>query len=49
MTAEGRSRYLAPGDTPSERYLEQAQPVVRRRRAEAGYRLARMLNEVFGK
>lgn len=43
--ATGRSRYLAPNDTPSDYYLEQAQPIVRRQLALSGYRLAGLLNE----
>jgi hypothetical protein len=44
----GRYIFLEPGGTPSERYLENGQRVVRERLAAAGYRLADMLNKAFG-
>ena len=44
----GRNIYLESGGTPSEFYLEQAQKVVRQRLALSGYRLGRMLNQLFG-
>lgn len=44
----GRNQYLAPDDEPTPYYLEQVQEVVRRQLALSGYRLARMLNELFG-
>lgn len=45
----GRDLYLMPGDALTDGYLQQGQEVVRRQLALSGYRLARMLNEVFGK
>lgn len=44
----GRYIFLEPGGTPSDRYLKNGQRVVRERLASAGYRLADMLNKVFG-
>lgn len=44
----GRRDYLEPGEEPSEMYLEKAQAVVREQLALSGYRLANMLNELFG-
>lgn len=43
----GRPDYLEPGETPTDYYLEEGQSVVRRQLALAGYRLARLLNELF--
>jgi hypothetical protein len=44
----GRARYIAPNDTPSERYLRDCQAVVKRQLALAGYRMADALNDIFG-
>lgn len=44
----GRYIFLEPGGTPSDRYLEQGQKIVRERLAAAGYRLAKLLNEALG-
>ncbi|MBK7478085.1 MAG: S1/P1 nuclease [Haliscomenobacter sp.] len=45
----GRDLYLMSGDELTATYLQQGQEVVRRQLALSGYRLARMLNELFGK
>ena len=45
----GRDLLLMPGDELTETYLKNGQEVVRRQLALSGYRLARMLNELFGK
>jgi len=45
---EGRSQYLQPGDKPSETYLARSREVVKRRLALSGYRLAEILNALFG-
>ncbi len=43
----GSDRYLQPGDEPSATYLGDAQAVVWRQLALAGYRLGSVLNELF--
>lgn len=45
---DDRSDYLESGEAPTAYYLEQGQSVVRRQLALAGYRLAGMLNAIFG-
>lgn len=45
----GRNLYLEPGGAPSEFYLENAREIARQRLALSGYRLGRMLNQLFGK
>jgi hypothetical protein len=45
---KGRNQYLMPNDEPTPFYLEQGQEVVRKQLALSGYRLAAMLNELFG-
>lgn len=44
----GRFVFLEPEGTPSDLYLENGQRIVRERLAAAGYRLADLLNQVFG-
>ncbi len=44
----GRNQYLLPGDEPTPYYLERAQEVVRRQLVLSGYRLAKILNQLFG-
>lgn len=43
----GRKTYIQPNDPLSEYYLEQGQEVVAERLALGGYRLAKVLNELF--
>lgn len=43
-----RNRYLDPGEEPTEYYLSMCQDVVRKQLALGGYRLAGMLNDIFG-
>jgi hypothetical protein len=45
----GRNQYLESGGTPSELYLENVREVARRQLALSGYRLGRMLNQLFGR
>ena len=45
---KGRDLYLKPGEEPTDFYLTQGQSVVRRQLALSGYRLAHMLNALFG-
>ncbi|MEZ5041600.1 MAG: S1/P1 nuclease [Saprospiraceae bacterium] len=45
---KGRKIWLKPNQAPSEMYLKNAQQVVAKRLATAGYRLADLLNEAFG-
>lgn len=47
--SRGRDLLLMPGDELTDTYLKNGQEVVRRQLALSGYRLARMLNELFGK
>ena len=47
ISSEGRKVYVKPNDPLSEYYLEQGQAVVQRRLATGGYRLAKLLNELF--
>jgi hypothetical protein len=44
---KGWKKYVKPNDPLSEYYLEQGQAVVEERLAMGGYRLARVLNELF--
>lgn len=44
----GRNQYLMPNDEPTPFYLEQGQEVVRKQLALSGYRLAAILNGLFG-
>ena len=44
----GRKNYIQPNDPVSEYYLEQGQKIAQRRLAMGGYRLAAILNEIFG-
>lgn len=44
----GRRVYLESGGTPSELYLENVREISRQRLVLSGYRLGRMLNELFG-
>lgn len=44
---KGWKKYIKPNDPPSEYYLEQGQKIVQQRLAMGGYRLARLLNEIF--
>lgn len=44
----GRRIFLRPNDTPSKVYLENGQKVVKERLATAGYRLAALLNDIYG-
>ena len=45
---QGRNQYLRPNDEPTPFYLEQGQEVVRKQLTLSGYRLAAILNELFG-
>jgi hypothetical protein len=45
----GRDLFLMPGDELTETYIQNGQDVVRKQLALSGYRLARLLNDVFGK
>jgi hypothetical protein len=44
---KGWKKYIKPNDPLSEYYLEQGQAVVEKRLAMGGYRLAKVLNELF--
>lgn len=46
VNARGRKTWLKAGDQPSEMYLQAGQEIVARQLATAGYRLARMLNDI---
>jgi len=48
MNPDGSPRYLQPNDTPPEDYLRRGQEVSEKRLALAGYRLAEILNQLFG-
>ncbi len=49
VSMEGdRKKRLKPKTVPSEYYKKQGQEVVRKQLALAGYRMAKMLNQVFG-
>ncbi|MEM9887319.1 MAG: S1/P1 nuclease [Bacteroidota bacterium] len=44
----GRKKYIRPNDPVSEYYLEQGQKIAEQRLAMGGYRLAAVLNQIFG-
>jgi len=44
----GRNFYLEPGGEPSKMYLENAQEIARQRLVISGYRLGKILNQLFG-
>lgn len=44
----GRKNYIQPNSPVSEYYLEEGQKIAARRLAMGGYRLAEVLNEIFG-
>jgi hypothetical protein len=46
--SRGRNQYLEPGGTPSDLYLENVQETARRQLVLSGYRLGRILNQLFG-
>jgi hypothetical protein len=48
MNDDGSPRYLQPNDTPPDDYLQRGQEVAKKRLALAGYRLAEILNQLFG-
>jgi hypothetical protein len=45
---KGRRQSLQPGDQPSETYLANGQEIVKERLVLGGYRLAALLNQIFG-
>lgn len=45
---DGKKEYLEPFGKPTELYLKNGQQIVRKQLALGGYRLAMMLNELFG-
>lgn len=48
ITEEGRRLWIQHEDTPSELYLKNGQQIVKERLTLGGYRLAAMLNRLFG-
>ncbi len=48
MNSDGSPRYLQPNDTPPEDYLKHGQEVAKKQLVLAGYRLAEILNQLFG-
>lgn len=44
----GYQKWIKEGDEPSELYLKNGQKIVKERLAVAGYRLASILNDIFG-
>ena len=44
----GRKRWISPEEEPSEIYLKNGQEIVQQQLALGGYRLAMILNEIFG-
>ena len=47
--SEGRTKYLKPGDEPGTEYLEKGKEIVARQLALGGYRLAEVLNGIWGR
>jgi hypothetical protein len=47
ISEEGRKKYVQPNDPLSEFYLNNGKKVVAERLALGGYRLAKILNELF--